>query len=81
MLNYKCDNCRRTFDEPDEEHTTYEDYCGVRSLFPNTTPMTLYVCPYCGSEDIEEQQPTYYDVMPGEPLKNTIFHKIKPKQL
>ena len=81
MLKYQCDNCRQTFDEPEEEHTTYEHYYGVSSLFPNSTPMTLYVCPYCGSDDIEEQEPTYYNILPGERLKATKFRNIKPKPL
>lgn len=71
---YRCDNCRATFEEPDEEHTTYESYYGVSSLFPNSTSMTLYVCPYCGSDDIEEIPKPSYDIYQGEPLK---YHRFK----
>lgn len=77
MANYKCDNCRRQFDEPSEERTTYESYFGVGGLFPNSTPMTLYVCPYCGSEDIDEIEPVIYEIYKGEPLKNNRF-KARP---
>lgn len=70
---YKCDNCSERFDEPETEYTTYESYFGVSSLFPNSTPMTLQVCPYCGSEDIDEIERPSYDVYPGEPIINKRF--------
>lgn len=78
---YACDNCRKEFDEPEEEHTTYEHYYGVSSLFPNSTPMTLNVCPYCSSDDIIENDTIVYDIMPGERLINRKFHNRKPKRI
>ena len=53
-MAYRCDNCGETFEEPDYELTSYEDYYGVSSLFPDRHYMYLSVCPNCGSEDIEE---------------------------
>lgn len=54
MIYHKCNNCGNTFDEPSEVKTTYESYYGVSDLFPNSTPLILKVCPYCGDEDIDE---------------------------
>lgn len=54
MARYKCYECNREFDEPNEIKTTYEDYYGVGHLFPTRGLMTMYVCPYCGDECIEE---------------------------
>lgn len=51
---WKCDNCRSEFDRPRELNTTYENYYGVASLFGDSRPMTLAVCPYCEDENIEE---------------------------
>ena len=51
---FYCNNCRQKFEEPEEEHTPYERYYGVSGMFPNSTPMTLEVCPCCGSDDIED---------------------------
>jgi len=51
---YKCCNCDEVFYEPDEKHTTYESYYGVSSEFPNSTSLTLYVCPYCGYDELKE---------------------------
>ena len=56
---FYCNNCRCKFDEPEEEHTTYERYYGVSSLFSGSTPMTLEVCPECGSDEIEEIEEIY----------------------
>lgn len=53
---WKCLNCGRKFDEPAEQRTTYEAYYGVSSEFSNHTSMTLLVCPYCGSDDIDEYE-------------------------
>jgi len=78
---YVCDNCEREFDEPYDVHTTYESYYGVSSLFPNSTPMTLAVCPYCGSDDIRENELLIYFVTPGEPLANRRFYRHKPNPL
>lgn len=51
---FECWNCDRKFDEPDVKRTTYEDYYGVGSMFPNHHSMEYECCPYCGSEDIHE---------------------------
>lgn len=50
-----CNDCGETFMKPDVIRTTYESYYGVEGEFPNSTPCTLEVCPYCGSEDIDEE--------------------------
>lgn len=52
----KCNDCNRSFDEPSEKETSYENYYGVSSEFSDSTPLTIEVCPYCGSEDIEEDE-------------------------
>lgn len=52
----KCNDCNRSFDEPNEKETTYENYYGVSSEFSDSTPLTIEVCPYCGSDDIEEDK-------------------------
>lgn len=75
MDKYECGNCRCTFDEPYEEHTTYESYYGVSSMFPNSHSMTLYLCPNCGSDDIGEIERPEYTPYRGEPLKNYHFKK------
>lgn len=51
---YKCEHCGRVFDEPDIRHDTYESYCGVGSLFPDSHGYDYNVCPHCGSEDFDE---------------------------
>lgn len=53
---FKCDNCSKIFHEDDAStvRTSYESYYGVSHLFPNSTPLSYYVCPYCGDESIEE---------------------------
>ena len=64
MYKYKCDNCGCEFEEPEEERTTYESYYGVSSLFRDRHSLTLYVCPNCKSEDIdeiEEEEEEYED--------------------
>lgn len=57
---WKCDNCRRTFEEPEECETTYEDMYGVAGQFGSSTPCTVYVCPYCGDdgylEELEDEE-------------------------
>lgn len=48
-----CKNCYSRFSEPQTVKTTYEIYYGIDE---NTkTPLTLEICPYCGSEEIEEE--------------------------
>ena len=56
---YRCLNCRKTFSEPEQKKTTYESYFGVSSLFPTGNVMYVRCCPYCGSDDIEEEQFDY----------------------
>ena len=51
---YHCFNCNEDFYEPGKVHTTYERYYGVSGEFRNHTPMIISVCPYCGSDEIEE---------------------------
>lgn len=53
-MEYICNECDERFDEPDTEVTTYEDYYGVGSEFDGRTRLEVSVCPYCGSEDIDE---------------------------
>lgn len=50
---YWCYNCEKRFEDPIEKHTTYENYYGLET--PQHTPLTLCLCPYCGSEEIEEE--------------------------
>jgi len=54
-MPYVCGNCNRHFDKPNVVNTSYEQYHGVASYFPNSTKLDLYVCPYCNSDDIEEK--------------------------
>lgn len=53
-----CDDCLRVFsdDEVVKRRTTYEAEYGVSNLFPNSTPMTKYLCPFCGSDEITEAE-------------------------
>lgn len=48
---YKCMCCKKVFSEPLRDETTYEIYLGIDG---GNTPLTVYKCPSCGSEDIEE---------------------------
>lgn len=50
---YICNNCEHEFDNPIVKNTTYESFYGVAGMFPNSTPMELYLCPWCGSDDFE----------------------------
>ena len=52
---YKCSSCRSCFDKPDTKDTSYEDYYGVGAEFPDRHSLTIEVCPYCWSEDIEQE--------------------------
>lgn len=52
LAMWVCDNCGAMFDEPELEHDTYENYCGVGGMFSNSHDLLLEVCPSCGSEDI-----------------------------
>lgn len=51
-----CGDCGASFDESEARHesTSCEDYYGVSDLFPNSTPMTLTLCPECGSDAVYE---------------------------
>lgn len=51
---YKCLCCGRTFDEPNEFETTYEAEYGVSDLFGNSHKLTIWRCPYCHAEEIDE---------------------------
>lgn len=57
MNYYKCNECGQVFseNEADVVHTTYESMYGVSDLFPNSTPCSYYSCPYCGSEDLNDE--------------------------
>jgi DNA-directed RNA polymerase subunit RPC12/RpoP len=48
---YKCNDCEERFLEPVVVKTTYEMYLGIDG---GNTPLTVYKCPYCGSEEIIE---------------------------
>lgn len=51
---YRCDECLEMFEEPIIHETTWESYYGVASEFSNGTYLRLELCPYCGSDVIEE---------------------------
>lgn len=53
---YKCFNCECRFEEPDYEDLSYEEYYGVGSEFPRYSHnyFRLKRCPYCGSDEVEE---------------------------
>lgn len=55
MRYFKCDNCNKKFheDEASVVHTSYESFYGVSDLFPYSTPLSYYACPYCGDESLE----------------------------
>lgn len=64
---WRCYNCGEDFSDPSTEHTTYERYYGVSGEFGNHTPISLEVCPYCGSDEIEEMDDDeYFEVREGE---------------
>lgn len=46
-----CKNCGRTC-EPVAKHTTFEEYYNAEG---KGTPLTIYVCPYCGCDELEEE--------------------------
>lgn len=54
MALFRCTECKKAFEEPQEIEITYEKYFGVSDEFPNHNTMTLRVCPFCGSADIEK---------------------------
>lgn len=59
MPVYYCTNCSNVFDEPHIVRTSYEAYYGAP--VSSFTPLTLYTCPRCGNEDLEEQDEFYYE--------------------
>lgn len=56
---YKCNDCDSTFEEPRTKKTSYELFYGVSNEISSNTPLLLEVCPYCGSDDIEESEEEY----------------------
>ena len=50
---YRCNDCTATFDEPDEQVWNAADYYGVEKN-GHDQMLHINVCPYCGSEDIDE---------------------------
>lgn len=54
---FECSSCKRTFDEPAIEYTTYEKYYGVD--LGSHTRLSLCVCPYCGADEIGEIENEY----------------------
>lgn len=50
---YICCNCEKKFLEPRTKETTYEAYLGVS--VPTHTYLLLELCPFCGSDEIEER--------------------------
>lgn len=56
---YKCNHCKKEFEETKVITTTYEYYYGVSHLFEDSHIMSYEVCPYCHSEDFDEIEGTY----------------------
>lgn len=50
---YWCCNCERKFDEPVVKTTTQARLFGVAEM-PNDNRLTVRLCPFCKSEEIEE---------------------------
>ena len=50
---YKCNDCRETFEEPNIHTWNAADYYGVEKN-GHDQMLQIDVCPFCGSEDIEE---------------------------
>lgn len=51
---YRCPNCGKEFEEPSIRITSYEDYFGI--WYPDRHELILNICPYCGSEEIEDEE-------------------------
>ena len=52
---YRCEDCGKKFEKPISKTMTYEDYYGVSDLFNSSKGhITIELCPYCSSEDLEE---------------------------
>lgn len=57
----ECNDCGERFEEPISVKTSYENYYGVGSLFPNHHSLYIDVCPRCKSEDWEEVEDKDYE--------------------
>lgn len=55
-MSWICYDCGNPFDEPDTKRTSYEDIYGVGREFSGRTMVNVYICPYCKSDDIEEEE-------------------------
>lgn len=55
-MSWICYDCGNPFDEPDTKRTSCEDIYGVGSEFSGRTMVNVYICPYCKSDDIEEEE-------------------------
>lgn len=51
-----CENCKNEFDEPDREKKCFEDLYEVSTLFYERNYFDMLVCPFCGSDEIEEMR-------------------------
>lgn len=53
---YRCYNCGSRHKEEDMDivRTTYEDMYGVSDEFVGSTSCSYYVCPTCGSDEVDE---------------------------
>jgi hypothetical protein len=51
---WKCNDCGRLFEEPNEKYMSIADYYGVDEKVGLDRHFTLQTCPLCKSEDIDE---------------------------
>lgn len=51
---WRCMDCGEQDFDPVTRYTSYESYYGVSCLFSNSTPLQIDVCPFCGSDNIEQ---------------------------
>lgn len=68
-----CCNCKEVIDDDEVkyEEVCWEDYYGVGSMFPDRHYGEFAICPYCGSDELddyfesddddEEDDEEYYD--------------------
>lgn len=54
-MMYWCWNCERHFEEPLERETTQARLFGVEAM-PTDERITIHLCPYCKSEEIEKEK-------------------------
>lgn len=52
-MSYWCYNCSRKFDDPIVKTTTKARLFGVDEM-PNDERITIELCPYCKSDEIDE---------------------------